>query len=299
VNLHGWINAYLDHLLGERGLAKNTVQAYSLDLAALAAHLGEDRDPSTIRTSAIASLQASNVARGLSAKSSARQLSAIRGLFRFLVREGAIAKDPSLPIARPKRSRAKRLPSALSIDEVLRLLGAPDRSTDLGACHAAMLQLMYASGLRVTELCGLRLSDLDQQRGLVVVHAEGRRHRLVPVGTVALRHIRHYLTEVRPSRGPGGTLQTALFPSPRGGHYTREAFWQIVRRYAAAAGIVPLPSPQKLRHSFASHLLQRGAELHDVQALLGHAHLSTTALYAHVSPGRPRAAQHKSQPRAR
>jgi integrase/recombinase XerD len=116
---------------------------------------------------------------------------------------------------------------------------------------------------------------------------------------VALRHIRHYLTEVRPSRGPDGTLQTALFPSPRGGHYTREAFWQIAQRYAAAAGIVPLPSPQSLRHSFASHLLQRGTELHDVQALLGHAYLSTTALYTHVSPSRALAAQHGSQPRAR
>ncbi|MBV9950008.1 MAG: tyrosine-type recombinase/integrase, partial [Myxococcales bacterium] len=193
----------------------------------------------------------------------------------------------------------------------------PDVTTDRGVCHAAMLQTMYASGLRVSELCGLRLADLDRARGVLAVNGKGGKRRLVPVGEVALFHIDRYLDEVRPralasaasSRGRPGRREArretvraggaqALFVSPRGGPFTREGFWKIVRRYAVAAGIVPLPSPHKLRHSFATHLLQGGADLRAVQAMLGHADLGTTEIYTHVSADHLRAAYLKSHPRA-
>jgi integrase/recombinase XerD len=297
VDLQGWIDVYLDHLRVERALARNTLEAYAHDLNALAAHEGGDADPRTIAPDHIASLMAANVERGFGARSSARQASALRGFFRFLVRERAVAEDPTLLLARPKLSR--RLPRVLSFDEVERLLAAPDFATDRGKAHAAMMHLMYATGLRVSELCGLRVADLDLQRGLVTARGKGGKRRLVPVGEVALELVTQYLAAVRPRQAQAnGSDETALFVSPRGGHFTRESFWRMVRRYAVAAGIVPLPSPHKLRHSFATHLLRGGADLRAVQAMLGHADLGTTEIYTHVAPDHVRAAYDKSHPRA-
>jgi integrase/recombinase XerD len=295
VELHGWIDAYLDHLRVERGLSKNTLDAYGRDLAALAAQVGEAASPRDVGAAAIAALLDANVARGFGARSTARQLSGLRGFFRFLVRERAIDADPTALVDRP-RIRA-RLPRVLSFEEVERLLAAPDASTDRGALHAAMLQLMYASGLRVSELCRLRVADVDLQRGLVSALGKGGKRRLVPVGEVALDHVTRYVREVRP-RHVGAAGETALFVSPQGGAYTREAFWKIVRRCAVAAGIVPLPSPHKLRHSFATHLLRGGADLRAVQAMLGHADLGTTEIYTRVAADHVRAAHTKSHPRA-
>ena len=161
-----------------------------------------------------------------------------------------------------------------------------------------MLQVMYASGLRVSELVGLRTADVDLQRGLVAALGKGGKRRLVPVGEVALDHVARYLRDVRPRATRGAQDEKALFVSPRGGHYSREYFWRIVRRYAVAAGIVPLPSPHKLRHSFATHLLRGGADLRAVQAMLGHADLGTTEIYTHVAQDHIRAAHAKSHPRA-
>jgi integrase/recombinase XerD len=294
VDLQGWIDAYLDHLRVERALARNTLDAYARDLNALAAEVGGEREPRDIGPEQIASLLVTNVKRGFGARSSARQLSALRGFFRFLVRERAIPEDPTMLVERPKLAR--KLPRVLSFDEVDRLLAAPVASTDLGACHAAMLQLMYASGLRVSELVGLRVGDIDLQRGVVSALGKGGKRRLVPVGEIALDHVSRYLQDVRPR--VAGPDETALFASPRGGHYSRESFWRIVQRYAVAAGIVPLPSPHKLRHSFATHLLRGGADLRAVQAMLGHADLGTTEIYTRVAQDHVRAAHAKSHPRA-
>jgi integrase/recombinase XerD len=294
VDLQGWIDAYLDHLRVERALAKNTLEAYARDLNALAAAAGGEREPRDVGPEAIASLMVGNVKRGFGARSSARQLSALRGFFKFLVRERAIPEDPTTLLDRPQLAR--KLPRVLSFDEVERLLAAPDETTDRGATHGAMLHLMYASGLRVSELCALRVADIDLQRGIVAAHGKGGKRRLVPVGEVALDRIDRYLREVRPRVAGAG--EAALFASPRGGHYTREAFWLIVRRCAVAAGIVPLPSPHKLRHSFATHLLRGGADLRAVQAMLGHADLGTTEIYTHVAQDHVRAAHAKSHPRA-
>jgi integrase/recombinase XerD len=297
LDLQGWIDVYLDHLRVERALARNTLEAYARDLNTLAGHVGGEVDPRDVAPDRIASLMVANVERGFGARSSARQASALRGFFRFLVREHAIVEDPTLLMDRPKLSR--KLPRVLSFDDVERLLAAPDLATDRGKLHAAMLHLMYATGLRVSELCGLRVADLDLERGLVAARGKGGKRRLVPVGEVALGHAVQYLSEVRArhARASGGA-KTALFASPRGGHFTRESFWRMVRRYAVAAGIVPLPSPHKLRHSFATHLLRGGADLRAVQAMLGHADLGTTEIYTHVAPDHVRAAFSKSHPRA-
>jgi integrase/recombinase XerD len=346
------MDAYLDHLRVERALSRNTLEAYARDLNGLASHAGHQIGLCDITLETIASLMAKNVARGFGARSSARQLSALRGFFRFLVRERAIVEDPTALLDRPKSSR--KLPRVLSLDEVRRLLSAPDSASERGRTHAAMLHLMYATGLRVSELCALRIADLDLQRGLVSAHGKGGKYRLVPVGEVALDLVSQYLREVRPcpharakresgqkqgpharakresgqkqgpharakrecgqKQGPharakrecgqkqgrrhAGADDRALFVSPRGGHFTREAFWRMVRRYAVAQGIVPLPSPHKLRHSFATHLLRGGADLRSVQAMLGHADLSTTEIYTHVAPDHVRSAYNKSHPRA-
>jgi integrase/recombinase XerD len=302
VKLSGWIDAYLDHLRVERALASNTLEAYARDLNALAAHLqaeaGDGIEPTAIGADAIASLMVKNAERGFGARSSARQLSALRGFFRFLVRERAIPEDPTRLVDRPRLTR--KLPRVLSFEEVQRLLAAPDATTDRGALHAAMLHLMYASGLRVSELCALRMADLDVQQGLVRARGKGGKHRLVPVGEVALGHVTRYLSEIRPRHARPD--ETVLFVSPRmsrgSARFTREGFWRMVRRYAVTAGIVPLPSPHKLRHSFATHLLRGGADLRAVQAMLGHADLGTTEIYTHVARDHVRAAHAKSHPRA-
>lgn len=294
MDLHGWIDVYLDHLRVERALARNTLEAYARDINALAAHAGAEADPRAVTQDVVASWMAANVQRGFGARSSARQASAVRGFFRFLVRERAIDEDPTELLERPRVTR--KLPRVLSLDEVERLLAAPDAATDRGALHAAMLHLMYATGLRVSELCALRVADLDMEQGLLQALGKGGKRRLVPVGEVAMDHAARYLRDIRPRHAAAG--EKALFASPRGGHFTREAFWGIVRRYAVAAGIVPLPSPHKLRHSFATHLLRGGADLRAVQAMLGHADLGTTEIYTHVAPDHLRAAYDKSHPRA-
>jgi integrase/recombinase XerD len=298
VNLERWIDVYLDHLRVERGLASNTLEAYARDLNALAAEVGGSTDPREIDAEAIATLMSKNVERGFGARSSARQLSGLRGFFRFLVRENAVPEDPTLLIDRPRQAR--KLPRVLSFEDVERLLAAPDVRTARGALHAAMLHLMYASGLRVSELCTLRLGDLDRARGVVCPRGKGGKRRLIPVGEIALTHLTRYLDEFRPlALGARTSTKDAsvLFVSPRGGSFTREGFWRIVRRYAVVAGIVPLPSPHKLRHSFATHLLRGGADLRAIQAMLGHADLGTTEIYTHVAADHVRTVHARSHPR--
>jgi len=293
VLLHAWIDAYLSHLAVERSLAKNTLDAYAQDLGALARHVG-DVEPAAITDAHIASLLAANAASGFGASSSARQLSGLRGFFRFLVRERVIEADPTELIDRPKLG--SRLPKALSFADVERLLAAPNLSTANGVRDAAMIQLMYASGLRVTELVTLRLRDLDMQRGVVTPVGKGDKARLVPVGEVALQHLATYLETVRP--GLARPNAHWLFLSRCGGRLGRQTFWKIIRKYARIAAIAAPISPHKLRHSFATHLLRGGADLRAVQAMLGHANLGTTEIYTHTTSDHVRTSHAKSHPRA-
>jgi integrase/recombinase XerD len=293
VNLAGWIDTYLSHLSVERALARNTLEAYARDLNGLARSLGEDAGVEDVTLEQLSRMLADNVARGFGARSSARQLSGLRGFFRFLVRERVLESDPSELIDRPRTGR--RLPHVLSFEEVIRLLGAPDAATDRGKRDIAMMQLMYASGLRVSELCGMKLRDLDTKAGFVAALGKGGKRRLIPVGEVALGHLKVYLEQVRPLVAPNGA--TVLFVSPRGKGLSRSGFWKLLKRYARIAGIMHPISPHKLRHSFATHLLRGGADLRAVQAMLGHADLGTTEIYTRVAQDHVKAAHARSHPR--
>lgn len=292
MELSGWIDTFLDHLRVERALAKNTLEAYARDLNRLATSLGDITDPKQVGPEHLAELLVSNVRTGFGARSSARQLSALRGFFKFLVRERVIDADPTQLIERPRLGR--RLPKVLSFDEIERLLAMPNLATTRGVRDAAMIHLMYASGLRVSELVGLKLGDLDMKAGVVSAFGKGGKRRLVPVGEAALAHLETYLRDVRAAHAN----ETILFVSPRGGALTRQGFWKLLKRYARAAGITTPLSPHKLRHSFATHLLRGGADLRAVQAMLGHADLGTTEIYTRVAQDHVRAAHARAHPRA-
>jgi integrase/recombinase XerD len=296
MDLGSAIDAYLDHLRVERALAPNSITSYASDLAKLATYAEEEGVTTThaidpvLVTRFLVSLDRS----GLGARSATRHLSAVRGLCRFLARERLIAADPTTDITTPRLGR--RLPAVLSFEDVVRLLDAPDRSKPRGRRDRAMLSLMYAAGLRVSELCALKASDLDQRRGFVHVLGKGGKRRLVPVGEVALLDIEAYLRESPPPRR--GRAHPALFLSSWGRPLSRQGFWKLVLRYARKVGITKPISPHKLRHSFATHLLERGADLRSVQTLLGHANIATTEIYTHLTPDHVRRAHRKAHPRA-
>lgn len=301
VDLFGWVDAYLDHLRVERALSPRTLNAYAADLGKLCRHAEEQgvSEPSALDGPLVATFMvrlgqgAFGQQRPLSARSAARHLSAVRGLTRFLRRERAIEQDPCALIDRPRLGR--RLPRVLDVEEIERLLSAPDPNTFRGARDRAMMHLLYAAGLRVSELTALRTHDVDRRRGVVSAFGKGQKRRLVPVGERALAAIDAYLTLRAVRRG---AETSTLFLSPSGRSLTRQAVWKNLARYARAAGIRGEVSPHKLRHSFATHLLRGGADLRSVQAMLGHADISTTEVYTHVADDHVRAAHQKSHPRA-
>ncbi len=294
VELDGWIDTYLDHLRVERGLASNTLEAYASDLRRLGAVAAESgcTSPQGLETRHILALLAG--AQGLSARSAARVLSALRGFFKFLVREKAIDCNPTDLVEAP--FVATKLPRVLSHAEVDRLLATPSLETRRGVRDSAMIHLLYASGLRVSELCGLKLGDLDRKVGTLAPLGKGSKRRLVPVAPIALTRVAQYIDDVRP-RNKRSSVEPYLFLSPRGRRFSRQGFWKLLRRYARAAGIVTPLSPHKLRHSFATHLLHGGADLRAVQTMLGHADLATTEIYTRVSQEHIRRAYEKAHPR--
>lgn len=295
LSLDRWLDAYLDHIRVERGLSRNTLEAYARDLGKLARYAEEKgvSEASALDTAFVAELLSSWAREGLGARSAARHLSALRGFFRFLVRERAIVADPSALLDRPQLGR--RLPKALSIEEVERLLAAPDPGAPRGLRDLAMLHVLYAAGLRVSELVGLRIGDLDARRGLLSVLGKGGKRRLVPLTPLALHLVARYAAEVRPLYAKPSEM--VLFISPRGGALTRQGFWKLLGRYALGVGIARRVSPHQLRHSFATHLLERGADLRSVQAMLGHSDIGTTEIYTHVTREHVRRAHAKAHPR--
>jgi integrase/recombinase XerD len=295
-NLHAWLDAYLDHLRVERALAPNSVEAYARDLAKLCGHAEEQgiTGPERLDASLVSSFLVALGKEGLGARSAARHLSAVRGFARFLVRERAIASDPCELIERPRL--AKKLPRVLVLDEVERILEAPSRETPRGLRDRAILHVMYGAGLRVSETVGLRLADVDRTRGLVSPLGKGMKRRLVPLGEPALDALDAYL-EVR-AQHPRAAASGVLFLSPRGGPLTRAGVWKMLVAYARGVGVTKPASPHKLRHSFATHLIEGGADLRSVQALLGHADIATTEIYTHVADDHVREAYRKAHPRA-
>jgi integrase/recombinase XerD len=286
-----WSDAYLDHLRVERALAPLTLSAYGADLAAFLAFADEQgaRDVARFDGTLISRYM---VSLEVGPKSAARKLSALRGFFRFLVRERTIKSDPTSLVTRPKPPR--RLPRALDGDEVMRLLEVPQPTTLRGLRDRAMLFLLYACGLRVSELVGLKLADLDRTRGIVSPLGKGDKRRLVPIGEAALGPLEEYLAAR--AAAPGAASDFVFLGRGRKG-LTRQGFFKLLGGYARAAGIRRAISPHKLRHSFATHLLEGGADLRSVQTLLGHADISTTEIYTHVTSDHVRRAHKKAHPR--
>lgn len=288
------LSEYLEHLRVERGLAHNTVEAYAHDLREFVAYLSDRGDTfASVDTEQVARFLGALSARKIGGRSQARYLSAVRGLFRFLRKQRYIERDPSELLDPPKP--ASKLPSVMSRREVEQLLAAPDVNDHAGLRDAAMLYTMYASGLRVSELVGLALSGLSREQGLLKVTGKGGKQRLVPIGDRACALVEEYLTRVRSSWARAG--EPTLFVTPRGTGMTRQAFWKIVRKHALQAGIVRAISPHKLRHSFATHLLEGGADLRAVQVMLGHSDISTTQVYTHVLTDHLKSVHQRHHPR--
>jgi integrase/recombinase XerD len=289
-----WIDAYLDQLRVERGLGRLTIAAYAADLARYVALL--DQQGSSLATADVRAVSAVLVAlteQGLSARSQARFLSSVRGLYRYLVEENLLSADPLSRVEAPRLSR--KLPNLLSQEEILRLLASPDLGQLRGVRDAAMLHTLYAAGLRVSELVELGLGDLDLRGGVLAAFGKGRKRRLVPVGELAQESLARYLQGVRGRWARPN--ERRLFVTQRGAGMTRQAFWKNLKRYSRAAGIRKNVTPHMLRHSFATHLLQGGADLRIVQTLLGHSDISTTQIYTHVSADHLRTMHQRYHPR--
>ena len=277
---------WLDELLAVRGLSPMTVESYRQDIAALSSFLEESGEESARR--ALSSLDDEQLLlfvvwlrrRGDGKRTLARRLSCLRGFLGWCVDMGLAAGNPAALLDGPKLPRV--LPNVLSREEVLALIAAPDMKGRLGRRDNAMLELMYASGLRVSELVGLHPLDIDLQRGVVRVFGKGRKERLVPVHARALAVMERYLREVRPEFMP---QDSHVFLNRSGTGLTRQAVWKLIRRYAQQAGIARDISPHTMRHTFATHLLEGGADLRTVQMLLGHSDLAATELYTHVQTG--------------
>jgi integrase/recombinase XerD len=263
------VDDFLVHLRVERGLSKNTLESYSRDLARFASFLssGSVRLPD-VDASHVTAFLISLGESGVRARSQARAMSAVRGLFRYLVAERKLKKSPTENVSLPRLT--PRLPRLLSLSEVDALLEAPDEDSPRGIRDAAMLHLLYATGMRVTELVGLKWNEVTADK------------------------LSRYVEEVRPGWARGTDV---LFVTSRGGGMTRQGFWKLLKRYGIKAGIRKLPSPHWLRHSFATHLIENGADLRSVQAMLGHADISTTQIYTHLSRKHLREVVEKHHPR--
>lgn len=290
------IDTFCDALWLEDGLAKATLDSYRTDLGRLAGWLAETQ-AEALRDARETTLTAfiAQLARQTRASSQARYLSTLRRFYRWQVGRGHIAVDPTLKLANP--SRPSRLPKTMSEKQVEQLLAAPDLDTPLGLRDRAMLETLYATGLRVSELVGLRIHEVSLADGVLRAFGKGSKERLVPLGQIAIDWLVRYLNEAR-SEILKGQHSDALFVTGRGGPMTRQAFWQLIKRYALLAGIAPEKlSPHVLRHAFATHLLNHGADLRVVQLLLGHADISTTQIYTHVARERLKTLHAQHHPR--
>lgn len=288
------IDRFLDALWLEQGLSDNTLAAYRGDLRHCQRWL-QQRDALTLDKAGagdllgyLAELHAGSV------RTAARRLSSLRRFYAWLVREGIVRTDPTARIDAPRLGRS--LPKSLTEAEVESLLDAPDTETALGLRDRAMLEILYATGLRVSELVSLEVAQVNLRQGVVRVMGKGNKERLVPLGEEALNWLQHYMQTARPEL-LHGRQSDALFPTRRGGAMTRQAFWYLIRRYAGRAGIRKSLSPHVLRHAFATHLLNHGADLRVVQMLLGHSAISTTQIYTHVARERLKQLHAQHHPR--
>lgn len=286
---------FLDSLWLESGLSQNTVEAYRRDLLAFAAWLGQfDIDLAAATQQHIQRYQSQRMREGRKVRSEARLLSSLRRFYRYLLREDIRDSDPTAQLESPRLG--KPLPDSLTEQEVEDLLAQPDVTEPLGLRDRTMLECLYATGLRVTELVSLKQEQVNTRQGLIRCIGKGNKERLVPVGEVALDWLQDYLIEGRPGV-LNGQVTDDLFPTRRGRAMTRQAFWYLIKRYAQQAHIDKPLSPHTLRHAFATHLLNHGADLRVVQLLLGHSDLSTTQIYTHVARERLKQLHGEHHPR--
>ena len=292
----GLLDEFSDALWLEDGLSRNTLSSYRRDLLQFARWLHRERAHSLVEAdhNDLLAYLAVRVDQRLRPSSTARLLSSLKRLYRFLLRQGTVTADPTINIDAPKLPRA--LPKSLTEDDVERLLAAPDCAAPLGVPDESMLELLYASGLRVSELVGLPLVAVSQDMGVVRIMGKGAKERLVPVGEEALNWLRSYTQSARPLL-LDGRQSAALFVTTRGQAMTRQMFWHLVKRYAARAALNKAISPHTLRHAFATHLLNHGADLRVVQLLLGHSDISTTQIYTHVARERLKQLHARHHPR--
>ncbi len=290
-----YLQDFLDSLWLESGLSKNTVEAYQRDLLAFASWLSKtDTDLSTASRQDILRYQSERMRQGSKVRSDARLLSSLRRFFRYLCREELRESDPTAQIESPRLGRP--LPKSLTEQDVEDLLAQPKTTEALGLRDRTMLEVLYATGLRVSELIALKIEQVNMRQGLVRCVGKGNKERLVPLGEIALDWLQDYLLEGRPAI-LNGQVTDDLFPTNRGKAMTRQAFWYLIKRYAKQAAIDKDLSPHTLRHAFATHLLNHGADLRVVQLLLGHSDLSTTQIYTHVAKERLKSLHTQHHPR--
>lgn len=291
--LAAWADAFLDFCRVEKGLAENSLDAYSRDLRHFVAFCPPDftSDPEVVRRYVDSLYKAE-----LSSRSIARHLATVRNFYQFLLAEGKVELDPVGALPLPKQW--KSLPKYLSVEQVEQLLSAPDAASANGLRDKAMLEFLYATGLRVSELCRVELAGLTLDLGVVRVLGKGSKERVVPVGKAAIAAVNEYLRSGRPQllKGRGSPY---LFVTARGSCMTRQAFWHLLGQYAKKAGLWQKLTPHVLRHSFATHLLERGADLRSVQTMLGHADISTTQIYTHVLQSKMKSTVEQHHPRGR
>jgi len=290
------VDQYLNYLLIEKGLSKNTIESYSSDLTKYLKFLKNKRIHNINNADAPAILKHLISLRnaGLGARSRARHLVTMRGFYKFLIEEKVIDNDPTRIIDLPKSGL--RLPDVLSIEEVKRLLKTPDINKPTGARDAAMIELLYAAGLRVSELINLKLQDVNLEACFVRVFGKGSKERVVPIGLYAKEKIDYYIKTFRPKLLKN-VASSYLFVARAGKPMTRQGFWKLLRKYGQKAGIIRKIKPHSLRHSFASHLLEGGADLRSVQIMLGHVDISTTQIYTHVAREHLKKIHEKFHPR--
>jgi integrase/recombinase XerC len=294
--MHPSIDAFIAHLRTERQASSHTLRSYRDDLEIYSSYLtevqGADADPSAADAARLRRYSAWLAGQGYAPSTIARRLASLRSFFRFLRRRGLVKADPAAGLRNPKQ--AKRLPKLLRVDQVICLLEAVPTETAAGVRDRAMLETLYGGGLRVGELVGLNLADLDGESDLVRVRGKGRRERLCPVGQMALTWLRHWL----PLRRPKHPHEPAVFLNQRGTRLTARSVGRLLEAHLVRAGLVDTASPHTLRHSFATHLLDGGADLRSVQELLGHRSLTTTQLYTQVTQDRLLDIYHDAHPRA-
>jgi len=295
--MNGLLDSFLEYLSVERGLAKNTIEAYKRDLKSYIYYLRKKNiiDINSSNRAIIVAYLLQMQKSGKASSSISRTCAALRSFYQFLFREHVISEDPTIDLDTPKLEQ--RLPKVLNTEEVEKLLSQPDITTPLGLRDKSMLELLYATGMRVSELISLSVEDVNLETGFLRCMGKGSKERIIPVGSIALEYLKEYLSSVR-KQLLNGKESKKLFFNRQGNPMTRQGFWKIIKKYSKQAGIYKKITPHTLRHSFATHLLENGADLRAVQEMLGHADISTTQRYTHLTQNRIKQVYDKTHPRA-